>query len=185
MDTGSICSIGSFKVGSGKVVINGGNVITGGENNVEIGGNCSQVILSGGTIKSISKRYPAISCAAEGSIQITGGNIFARGKDNLNIATYESGTSNLIKYNPNNGTNNIYETQLKLQNTGENKKIESITTSDGIQYGIKDMYILEDGMLYMYLPLGKREITIKVDGKTYKGEVETKEGENVTVLNQE
>ena len=46
------------------------------------------------------------------------------------------------------------------------------------------MYTLEDGMLYMYLPLGKREITIKVDGKTYKGEVETTEEQHSIILNQ-
>ena len=46
------------------------------------------------------------------------------------------------------------------------------------------MYTLEDGMLYMYFPLGKREITINVDGKTYKGEVETKEESGITLLNE-
>ena len=46
------------------------------------------------------------------------------------------------------------------------------------------MYTLEEGMLYMYLPLGKREITIKVDGKTYKGEVETKEEGNISILSE-
>ena len=46
------------------------------------------------------------------------------------------------------------------------------------------MYTLEDGMLYLYLPLGTREITIKVDGKTHKGQVETTEEQHSTILNQ-
>ena len=179
--------IGGTKEGSGKVEINGGNIIASGGiyGKASIGGMCKEVKINGGTIKAKKLINDSINCDKGGSVTIIGGNIFARGNNNLNVATYEEGTSNLIKYIPNNGTNSIYETQIKLQNVEANKKIESITTSDNIEYGIKDMYTLEDGMLYMYLPLGTREITIKVDGKTYKGEVETKEEENLTVLSEE
>lgn len=172
---------------SGKVVINGGNVTAIGNGEyckAAIGGTCTEVKITGGTVKATSSFYSGISCNTGGNVDIIGGNLFLRGKNNLNIATLEEGTSNLIKYTPSNGTNSIYETQIKLQNIGENKKIESLTTSDNIEYGIKDMYTLEEGMLYMYLPLGKREVTIKVDGKTYKGEVETKEEGNITVLSE-
>ena len=179
----------TITLGGKKLVIKGGKltVLSGGSaiNNLSTACEGQEVIIYGGTIKTSSLNKSGISCTEGGNIKIIGGNILARGKNNLNVATYEEGTSNLIKYIPNNGTNNIYETQIKLQNVEANKKIESITTSDGIEYGIKDMNTLEDGMLYLYLPLGNREITIKVDGKTYKGEVETKEEENVTVLSEE
>ena len=172
---------------NGKVVINGGNVtaIGNGEKcRAAIGGTCTEVKITGGTVKATSSLYSGISCNTGGNVDIIGGNLFLRGKNNLNIATLEEGTSKLIAYTPNNGTNNIYETQIKLQNIGENKKIESITTSDNIAYGVNDMYTLEDGMLYLYLPLGNREITIKVDGKTYKGQVETTEEQHSIILNQ-
>lgn len=182
-----IPAIGSCSSGSGKIMISGGIITAigkGGYHYGSIGGKCNEVNITGGTVKAISSGYSGISCNTSGYVDITGGTIFARGKDNLNIATYEEGTSNLIAYTPSNGTNNIYETQVKLQNIGENKKIESITTSDNIEYGVKDMYTLEDGMLYLYLPLGTREITIKANGKTYKGAVETKATDNYTVLSE-
>ena len=83
------------------------------------------------------------------------------------------------------GTNNLYETPIKLQDVGENKKITNLTTSDNIEYGIKDMYTLENGMLYLYLPTGTRTITIKTeDGKTYSGAVQTTETPVEVTLNE-
>ena len=152
-----------------------------------IGGKCKDVMISGGTIITSLNRNIGLSCGMDdGKISITGGNLFLNGKM-YRIAKYVDAwnTDTNKKMTPTNGTNEIYLTSIKLQNIGENKKIESITTSDNIAYGIKDTYTLEDGMLYLYLPLGKREITIKVDGKTFKGEVETTENENNKVLNEE
>ena len=82
------------------------------------------------------------------------------------------------------GTNNLYETQIKLQNVGEDKKVTKLTTSDNIEYGIKDMYTLENGMLYLYLPTGTRTITIEVDGKTYSGAVQTTETSTEVTLSE-
>ena len=45
------------------------------------------------------------------------------------------------------------------------------------------MYTLDEGMLYLYLPLGTRTINVEVDGKTYTGTVETKETAEVVTLN--
>ena len=158
--------------GNGKVTINGGYIKTTGYS--IIGYRWKDVEINGGTIDT-----GRISCKTEGNIKLLGGNIFVK---NNAISTYNGNA--IVGYIPTYKNANVYKTQIKIQDIGENKKIESITTSDNIEYGINDMYTLEDGMLYMYLPLGKREITVKVDGKTYKGEVETKEEENVTVLNQ-
>ena len=170
--------IGSRFTGSGKVIINGGNITAIGKGTAyygAIGGNCNEIVITGGTINALSTGYSGINCAENGSVNVTGGNILARGKNNLNIATFEEGSSNLVAYTPKSGTNNLYETQVKLQNVGENKKITKLTTSDGIEYGINDMYTLENGMLYLYLPVGTRTITIEVDGKTYSGTVQTTE----------
>lgn len=113
---------------------------------------------------------------------MTGGNIFAKGKNNLNIGIYSGST--LVPYTPKNGTTDLYETQIKLQNVGENKKVTKLTTSDNIEYGINDMYTLENGMLYLYLPAGTRTITIEVDGKTYSGTVATTETPEEVTLNE-
>ena len=171
--------IGSETAGSGKVQINGGYI----KSPSVIGGKNSEVIISGGVIDIQNIWVAPIQCVDGGNIKFTGGNILARGKNNLNIATFEEGTSNLISYTPKDGTNDLYETPIKLQDVGENKKVTKLTTSDNINYGVKDVYTLEDGMLYLYLPktTEARTITIEVDGKTYSGAVETKETPETTV----
>lgn len=141
-----------------------------------------EVLIYGGTINSISKQWGGIACYEGGSINIIGGNLYARGNNNLNIVTYEGSLP--VPYTPTNGTNNLYETPIKLQNVGENKKVTKFTTSDNIEYGINDMYTLENGMLYLYLPTGTRTITIEVDGKTYSGSVQTTETPEEVTLNE-
>ena len=42
----------------------------------------------------------------------------------------------------------------------------------------------EGGILYLYLPIGTRTITVNVDGKNYSGQVETTTGQNdISILN--
>ena len=183
---GSISSttLTAYKYGiiGSNVVINGGKIeINGG---VESGSiiQGEKIEINGGTINAQSSINGVIKCSKSGGIEITGGNILARGK-NLSIAAYEEGTSNLTAYNPNDRINNLYETKIKLQGVEKDKQITKLTTSDNINYGIKDMYTLEDGMLYLYLPLGTRTINVEVDGKTYTGTVETKETAEVVTLN--
>jgi hypothetical protein len=132
------------------------------------------VIINGGTIKTTSRHLSGISCGANGEIIIKGGNILTIGKD-FGIAKCIDARYTIEETIASNGINNIYETQIKLQNVGENKKVTKLTTSDGIEYGINDMYTLENGMLYLYLPVGTRTITMEVDGKTYSGTVQTTE----------
>ena len=170
---------------NGSVKITGGNIFStgstfGGYEKAAIGQNCN-VIIEGGTIKTDSPKHTGIFKGENTNVKITGGNLLLGGIGD--IGTINSDKQFVQGYAKNNESK-VYKTQIKLQNIGENKKIESLTTSDGIQYGVNDMYTLEDGMLYMYLPLGKREITIKVDGKTYKGEVETTEEQHSIILNQ-
>ena len=179
--------IGSISSCVGKVQINGGKVVAidnSGAYGSAIGGKCSSVIITGGTIKATSKNFAGISCREEGSIQIIGGSILAKGK-NYETAIHQ-GTNigaSIISYTPTNGTSNLYLTQIKLQGEEMDKQITKLTTSDNINYGIKDMYTLEDGMLYLYLPLGTRTINVEVDGNTYSGTGETKETAEVVTLN--
>lgn len=159
---------------TGKIEINGG-VITVDSIKRVVGAKCSEVLINGGTI------HGAISCAEGGSISITGGNILARGNNNnINIATYSG--SDLVAYTPKKENIDLYETKIKINGVGEGKKVTSIVTSDNISYGINDMYTLEDGMLYLYLPAGTRTITVEVEGKTYSGTVQTAETPEVVTL---
>ena len=89
----------------------------------------------------------------------------------------------------------MYETKIQLPNVKKETQITSLTTSDNINYGIKDMYTTKDdgttsgsnegGMLYLYLPLGSRTITIQAGGITYSETVETTETNTVVVLNRQ
>lgn len=203
---GKIIANGGYASGIGgdSVVINGGELeFHGGEygnaiissKKLEI--NCGKIIagtwsaydailspnieILGGTFNIQSLKKSGIVCKDGGNIKISGGNILVNAKEN-NISTYNNSTS--VPYTPTNGTDEIYLTQIKLPNDTANQKIESITTSDNLQYGVKDMYTLEDGMLYLYLPIGTREITIKVNGKVYAEEVETSQAGNCTIFSE-
>ena len=130
-----------------------------------------------------SAQLAGVSCGSTGKIIINGGNIFSKGK-NFSIAR----CINDVRYdiegaNATNDTDDLYETQIKLQGTEKDKQVTRLTTSDNINYGIKDMYTLEEGMLYLYLPLGTRTINVEVEGNTYTGTVETKETAEVVTLN--
>lgn len=194
------------------ITINGGNItarggeyagaitasekllITGGEINVSaynrwassnLGGNTKEVQISGGTIKTISGQLSGISCGSDGKIIINGGNIYTKGKDFSIAKCINNERYNIEEAKATNGTNEVYETKIKLPDVGENKQITKLTTSDNIKYGINDMYTLEDGMLYLYLPkteTGPRTITVEVEGKTYSGSVQTTETPEVVTL---
>ena len=171
-----------------KLVINGGIIVkdnnTQGYQNTTI--RAKEIEISRGTLKAEKgSRYnrTAINCDEGGSIKIKGGTILIIRTNGYGIGTFEGSTS--VPYTPTDGINNLYATPIKLQGVGEDKKVTKLTTSDNIEYGIKDMYTLEDGMLYLYLPTGTRTITIKTeDGKTYSGTVETKETPEEVVLNE-
>ncbi len=164
-----------------KIQINGGRITatSWGANHSAIEGSES-VAITGGTIMAYSTRGPGILCNEGGKIQITGGNILAKGNN--------SATS----FAPTDGTNSLYVTPIKLQNVEGNIKVDSITTSDNISYGIKDLSTFEDyvtttdtdetGMVYLYLPNRSRTITLMVNGKTYSGTVETIEEGQIIML---
>lgn len=168
----------------GSTKVTGGRITTEGSvYNIKEGIRGDKINITGGTIKSTSTKLSGISCSENGIINITGGSIFARGNNNIDIGTYSGST--LVAYTPTNSSSNLYETPIKLPDVGENKKITKLTTSDNIEYGIKDMCTLENGMLYLYLPTGTRTITITTeDGKAYSGTVETKETPEEIVLNE-
>ena len=139
------------------------------------------IIIEGGTIKTDSSESAGIFKNEENNVKIIGGNLQLGGVGD--IGTLDS-NKNFVHGISTDGTNNLYKTPIKLQDVGENKQITKLTTSDNIEYGIKDMYTLENGMLYLYLPSGERTITIEVDGKTYSGVVQTTETPVEVTLNE-
>ena len=92
--------------------------------------------------------------------------------------------TDLFAINPVAENNNVYLTEIKLNNVGEKVKVTKFSASDNIEYGINDMYTLENGMLYLYLPEGERQIDITAGGKIYTGTVTvTPENTEVFILN--
>ena len=185
--TGYTTSIGSrSNTHLGTIKITGGNIIATGTNsksyNYEaIGHGMKNIIIEGGTIKTDSSESAGIFKNEENNVKIIGGNLQLGGVGD--IGTLDS-NKNFVHGISTDGTNNLYKTPIKLQDVGENKQITKLTTSDNIEYGIKDMYTLENGMLYLYLPSGERTITIEVDGKTYSGVVQTTETPVEVTLNE-
>ena len=171
---------------SGNVKITGGSIYSagstfGGYEQAAIG-QILNVEIEGGTIITDSPKHAGIFKNEENNVKIIGGNLQLGGVGD--IGTLDS-NKNFVHGISTDGTNNLYKTPIKLQDVGENKQITKLTTSDNIEYGIKDMYTLEDGMLYLYLPTGTRTITITTeDGKTYSGTVETKETSETATLTQ-
>lgn len=166
-----------------EMLITGGNIFTG-----SVGCNSTEsLIIRGGTLNAKGRGQVGIAISSDGTIEIIGGNILSNGKK-YKIGQYSSTNSNYLQANITNGENNLYETQIKLQGVEKDKKVTKLTTSDNINYGIKDMYTLDDGMLYLYLPKTAenetRTISIEVDGKTYSGLVPTTETPEVVTLNE-
>ena len=174
---------------SGSLKITGGNIYstTRSANYSAIGNKCTSVKIEGGTIRANSNRNAGIY-GKDGSVEITGGNILLNAKGDIGTIDGNS----FIKDEPKRGNNKLYLTRIKLSNVDGNKKIESLVISGDIPYGINDMYTLDDdektididetGMLYLYLPKGKRRIDIKVKGKEFSGEIETNEENSISIL---
>lgn len=174
---------------SGSLKITGGNIYstTKSSNYSAIGNKCNSVKIEGGTIRANSNRNVGIY-GKDGSVEITGGNILLNAKGD--IGTIEG--NSFIKDEPKSGDNKLYLSRIKLSDVEGNIKIESLVISGDISYGTNDVYTLEDdektididetGMLYLYLPKGKRRIDIKVKGKEFSGEIETNEENSISIL---
>ena len=181
---------------SGTLKITGGNIYAAGGahqnfSGAAIGCGMQNISIEGGTIRTKSTKHAGMFKNETNNVRITGGNLQLGGIGDIGMLDSDK---SFVQGFSTDGTNNLYMTPIKLQDVGENKKIESLTTSDNIEYGTKDMYTFEDdtsttgvdetGMIYLYLPLGSRTITINVDGRSYEGTVETKvEAGEVVVLN--
>ena len=172
---------------SGLLKITGGNIYSIGSTNkrfigAAIGHGMQNILIEGGTIRTESRAHAGVFKNEVNNVKITGGNLQLGGVGDIGAL---DSSENFVQGISTNGTDNLYKTPIKLQNVGENKKVTKLTTSDNIEYGIKDMYTLEDGMLYLYLPAGTRTITIITeDGKAYSGTVKTKETPEEVVLNE-
>lgn len=179
---GAICA-------SKKILITGGNLNLKAYNRwaaSTLGGACSEVIIKGGTINTYSSQLSGISCKSDGSINILGGNVLAKGGQ-FRIAKCTDARYNLEQINATDGTNQLYLTPIKISDVTANEKIENLILNDNIKYDTKDMYTLgngvdDTGMIYLYLPIGEKNIKLEINGKTYSGTVKTTEDENITTL---
>ena len=152
-----------------------------------MGHYCDNIKINGGTVVCYAKKDAGIYSDAT-SVQITGGNVYSTG-GSTSIGTTEKYVA------PTDGENTLYLTKIQLPNITEEIQITNLITSDNIKYGIKDMYTTKDdentvdinegGMLYLYLLLGTRTITVQAGENTYSGTIETKEEESVVVLNKQ
>lgn len=183
--SGTIINGGEININSNSwtLGISGTTHITGGKINITASGNTTNgyrytalgnggniVAIEGGTISCRANANAGIFNGSEGVV-ITGGNILSEGLGD--IGKLDSENNFVQGYATNEDGNNVYLTKLQLQGVAENKKVTSFATSDNITYGIEDMYTLEGGMLYVYLPAGTRTVNVTVDGVTYSRQVIT------------
>lgn len=157
--------------------------------------NCN-ITINGGTVVTY---HPTDHCGpihvGLGHIVINGGSLISRAFTAVQTSTAEDGSETVTKIttNPTDGTNTLYATPVKLENVGGGVKIEKITFSDNIQYGVTDMYtseldtefkVEEEGVIYLYLPEGTRTVTIVAGKKTYTGTITTATTNSVVVLSE-
>ena len=186
--------------------INGGNITAyGGEYGAAIGGvksaNKGEIKITGGKLNLINNgdiRFVQSSALGIGcsKIEIAGGTINCETRYKLGIGTVDKEqninvTGGTILINsaekkfavpPKSGEQNVFLTELQLEGVTEEIQITAFTTSDKLNYGIKDMYTTNEGKLYLYLPTGERNITIKAGNKEYTGKVITGEADSTEVV---
>ena len=202
----------SDKMGQGNLKnlqINGGNITAyGGEYGAAIGGDIDaeigEITITGGNLNLINNGYTkfmqnvalGFGCT---SIDISGGTINCNTGYNIGVGTVDvtekiniTGGNLLVNSAvldfavlPTSSENNVYLTEIWLQNVTQEVQVTSFETSDNLTYGIKDMYTTSEGKLYVYLPTGERTITIKAGEKEYTGTVVTGDAdatESVTLV---
>ena len=170
----------SWTYGIGGVALSGTTHITGGKlviascagayKATAMAYKGSRVIIEGGTVSCSATANAGIYDASEGVI-ITGGNILSQGLGDIGIL---DGDNNYVQgVATNESGTNVYLTSIQLPSVAKDRIITSFVTSDNLTYGIDDMYTLDNGMIYVYLPAGTRTVYVTVDGTTYSGEVTT------------
>ncbi len=223
IQTSNGCGIGSYSGTTKNVVINGGVVTAkGGDygcgihaDDITINGGIvkaysnltfaalgvskhyaltSNITINGGTVITNAPRSTSIHVGL-GELVINGGSLLATSFSAIETSEAEDGSVTITQTttNPTNGTNTLYATPVKLQNAGEQIKVESITFSDNIEYNVNDIYtskvdtdmsVTEAGVIYLYLPEGTRTISVKAAGKTYTGTVTTTTTNSVVTLSE-
>lgn len=165
-----------------------------GRGAVTFAGITSNITVNGGTVVTYQPKTSSIHVGL-GELVINGGSILSKSITAIQTSTAEDGSETVtnITTNPTDGTNTLYATPVKLENVGGGVKIEKITFSDNIQYGVTDMYtseldtefkVEEEGVIYLYLPEGTRTVTIVAGKKTYTGTITTATTNSVVVLSE-
>lgn len=168
------------------IIINGGEISINKSSNINkyiacIGGD-GNIIINGGTINcnTIKSGVYGLS-SGTGTISINGGNI--------KLNTVEGYKTNVI---PLSQEQEVYLTKLKIPNISEKTKITDIIINEDVGYIVKDIYTdvvsIENescGYIYVYLPLGSREIKVNLGENCYSGVVETTVDGSEIILNLE
>lgn len=188
------------------IIINGGNVHAYSTYGNAIGGNIvDNIQINGGNV-SVSKNFSCVEgggriwkgcIGGDGNVFITWGtvvceiprnNIFGIYSNNKSICItggslqIKNSYNNLLDSIPTDETNNLYLTEIQLENVKNKTNIINFLADDGLNYGIKDLYTTEEGKLYLYLPVGERNITIETKDKIYAGNVETKLSDSQLII---
>ena len=153
-------------IGGTGVTINGGTVIAQAEPNY----NQRPGIGVGGytTDEATEEQLATIK------VVVNGGSVLATGNVDIGYGVTKA-------YAKNSNGETIYLTKIKLNNITSATKIESITTSDNIEYKTNDMYTGTEGDLYLYIPEGTRTINIETADKTYSAQIVTSKDNEQTV----
>ena len=188
--------IGGGYYGTGTVIINGGTVTATGKGDSNeynggagIGGGCSgggTVTINGGRVIATGggeSRYGGAGIGSgysgEGAavITITGGVVIATpGKNASGIGKGNEGSNGTVTItggniqapevlSPTNGTDSLSVAEITLSGVDGGVPV---TEAAGIgAYGLQDVYTLDGGMLYFYLPAGTLPSSITAGGVEY------------------
>lgn len=176
--------IGASNAGRlGNIEINGGVIdVVGGAYSSAIGASyvsrgSATITINGGTITAQSGYYCKNSSIGKGngthsgsvSVTILGGSIMAKG---------ETGNLDGVVYNPTNNNDDLQLLKVTLPNDVGGTLIENGTIGSivlGVDYGIKDVYTDENGVLYFYLPESYASAAIEINGIHIQDQGETPE----------
>lgn len=149
-----------------KVTINGGTVISQAAVNYN---QCPGIGVGGYTTDEATEEQLATI-----KVVVNGGSVLATGNVDIGYGVTKA-------YAKNSNGKTIYLTKIKLNNITSATKIESIKTSDNIEYKTNDMYTGTEGDLYLYLPEGTRTINIETADKIYSAQIITSKDNEQTV----
>ena len=177
---------GGFRGDGGAVVITGGTIeaISSNGGGAGIGGGRQggggDITITGGTVEALGNSTGEMGSAGiggghtgdGGAVVITGGSVYAAGGSGAeDIGHGQVGTGGTLTNGSANGNANVYVTEVTLQGANAGDAVFYLDTS-AYYYSDEDMYTVDGGKLYLYLPEGTTTTSAIADG-TFSGSIET------------